>query len=227
MRLPLLIAGFVGLAALVGSSLRPSPLGPATASSATLAPIGPLPARVSLCFVPAMQCDAPIAAAIRRARHSIRVQAYGFTAPMILNALGDARARGVDVRVILDKTNDPLDRVRRVERETSSPRLVGAQFTAAMGIPTWIDHSVAIAHNKLIIIDDALVIGGSYNFTLSAEDRNAENVTFIESADVAAAYVRNWDARRAVSRQYVPPQSFGTPPLAARPGTMPGPSGAR
>lgn len=226
-RLPLLIAGFLGLAALVGSSLPPTPANPAAASATTLAPIGPLPARVSLCFVPATRCDAPIAAAIRRARHSIRVQAYGFTAPVILNALGDAKARGVDVRVILDKTNDPLERPRRTEREISSPRLVGAQFTVAMGIPTWIDHAVAIAHSKLIIIDDALVIGGSYNYTLSAEDRNAENVTFIESTDVAAAFTRNWEARRALSRQYVPPQSFGAPPVAARSGTMPGPDGTR
>ena len=155
--------------------------------------------------MPAQQCDAPIAAAIRGARESIRVQAYGFTSPIILNALGDAKERGVDVRVILDKTNDPLT---RRDRPPEAPRLVGAQFTAAMGIPTWIDHRVAIAHNKVIIIDGKTVIGGSYNFTTSAEDRNAENVTFIDSTDVAKLYLANWEARKAVSRVYIPPGSF-------------------
>lgn len=168
-------------------------------------PVGPVSAQVRVCFVPAQQCDAQIAAAIHGARQSIRVQAYGFTAPVILGALGDARERGVDVQVILDKSNDPFN---RRDRSTDQPRLVGAQFTAAMGIPTWIDHRVAIAHNKVIVIDGKTVIGGSYNFTLSAEQRNAENVTFIDSPDVAKLYLSNWEARKAVSRAYVPPSSF-------------------
>lgn len=190
---------------------------PAMAGTAERMPHGPMAAQVWVCFVPAQPCDAPIAAAIRNARVSIRVQAYGFTAPTILNALGDAKARGVDVRAILDKSNDPLDRPRK--RDGDAPRLVGAHFTAAMGIPTWIDHTVAIAHNKVIIIDDKIVIGGSYNFTISAEERNAENVTFIDSPEIALLYTRNWEARRAASRPYVPPQSFDAdraPFVAAR-----------
>jgi len=181
----------------------------------TARPHGPLTAQIRVCFVPAQQCDAPIAAAIHAARQSIRVQAYGFTAPVILGALGDAKERGVDVQVILDRSNDPFN---RRDRGSERPRLVGAQFTAAMGIPTWIDHRVAIAHNKVIIIDGKTVIGGSYNFTLSAEDRNAENVTFIDSADVAKLYLANWETRKAVSRAYVPPSSFDlgrTPALAS------------
>ncbi len=166
---------------------------------------GPMSAQVRVCFVPAQQCDAPIAAALHAARQSVRVQAYGFTAPVILGALGDAKERGVDVQVILDKSNDPSN---RRDRTDDKPRLVGAQFTAAMGIPTWIDHRVAIAHNKVIIIDGKTVIGGSYNFTLSAEERNAENVTFIDSTDLAKLYLANWESRKAVSRVYIPPSSF-------------------
>lgn len=203
------------LAALLALSLTGSAT--AVAPAPERAPHGPIQAKVWVCFVPAQSCDAPIAAAIRDARASILVQAYGFTAPVILGALGDAKARGVDVRAILDKSNDPTDRKR--DRGADAPRLVGAQFTSAMGIPTWIDHKVAIAHNKLIIIDEKLVIGGSYNFTMSAEDRNAENVTFIDSPDIARLYMQNWEARRAASRPYVPPQSFdpaNAPFVAAR-----------
>ncbi len=197
MRLPRAFA-----ALLVGLCLIP----PASAGPNDSAnPHGPIAAQVRVCFVPAQQCDAPIAAAIHSARQSIRVQAYGFTAPVILGALGDAKERGVDVQVILDKTNDPLT---RRDRPPEGPKLVGAQFTAAMGIPTWIDHRVAIAHNKLIIIDGKTVIGGSYNFTISAEGRNAENVTFIDSPDVAKLYLANWEARKAASRVYIPPSSF-------------------
>ena len=43
------------------------------------------------------------------------------------------------------------------------------------------------------------MIGGSYNYTASAEHRNAENVTFIDAPVVADFYLANWEARKAVS----------------------------
>src|SRR5689334_18441193 len=92
-------------------------------------PHGPTMAQVSVCFVPAQECDTSVAEAIAGARQFIRVQAYGFTSPAILGALADARKRGVDVQAILDKTE---------ERDHGS-RPAGAQFTAEAGIPTWID----------------------------------------------------------------------------------------
>jgi phosphatidylserine/phosphatidylglycerophosphate/cardiolipin synthase-like enzyme len=159
-------------------------------------PHTPVTAQVSVCFVPAQECDTVIADAIRGARDSIRVQAYGFTAPIILRELAAARARGVDVQAILDKSDD------RPERPGGQPHPSGGRFTAASGIPTWIDDSVTIAHNKIIIIDGRLVVGGSYNYTVSAERHNAENVTFIESSALAALYLANWDSRKAVSRPY-------------------------
>lgn len=163
-------------------------------------PHGPVNAQVSVCFVPAQECDTAVVAAIRDAQQSIRVQAYGFTSPMILRELADARARGVDVQAILDKTNDPPERPNTVARE-GGQRRSGAAFTVGANIPTWIDDSVTIAHNKIIIIDDRFVIGGSYNYTVSAERHNGENVTFIDSPDAAALYLSNWESRKAVSRQ--------------------------
>jgi phospholipase D len=157
------------------------------------APMGPVVAQVSVCFVPAQECDTPVVEAIGRAEKFIRVQAYGFTSRPILHALADARARGVDVEAILDKSDD------RPDRERAKPRRGGARFTAEAHIPTWIDSSVAIAHNKVIIIDGHLVIGGSYNYTASAERRNAENVTFIDAPVVADFYLVNWEARKAAS----------------------------
>lgn len=157
-------------------------------------PLGPVVAEVSVCFVPAQECDTPVTRAIAAAITSIRVQAYGFTSPPILRALAEAKERGVDVQAILDKSDD------RVERAGARKHASGAKFTAEANIPTWIDDSVAIAHNKVIIVDGHLVIGGSYNYTASAERRNAENVTFIDAPVVADFYLVNWEARKAVSR---------------------------
>jgi phosphatidylserine/phosphatidylglycerophosphate/cardiolipin synthase-like enzyme len=111
----------------------------------------------------------------------------------------------VDVQVILDRSDDPGEDAGRPVRH---PRRYGAAFTAAAGIPTWIDDSVAIAHNKVIVIDARMVVGGSYNFTNAAERRNAENVTFIESPALAAQFLANWASRKAVSRPAYASEAF-------------------
>jgi phosphatidylserine/phosphatidylglycerophosphate/cardiolipin synthase-like enzyme len=155
-----------------------------------------MPADVSVCFVPGEPCASEIVAAIGAARSEVRVQAYGFSAAPILSALAGARARGVDVAVILDRS----DARRLCERDAA---LLDA------GVPIWIDHLPGIAHNKVIIIDRRVVIGGSYNYTASAERRNAENVTFIESEAVAARFLDNWARRRAAAEALGPGDTCG------------------
>ena len=149
-----------------------------------------LPARVSVCFVPGESCAMQIVEAIAAARSEVRVQAYGFSAMPILAALAQARSRGVDVAVILDRSDE-----RRLCQH-------GGSLLAA-GVPVWIDHMPGIAHNKVIVIDHRMVIGGSYNYTASAERRNAENVTFIESEAVAARFLANWAQRRDAAEMQV------------------------
>jgi len=148
----------------------------------------PITAEVSVCFTPAEQCEGRIVSAIEGAESSIRLQAYGFTSLPIIHALQRAAGRGVEVLAILDKIN---------ERKYS-----GATLLEAAGIPVWIDHEPAIAHNKIIVIDGHLVIGGSYNYTDSAQKRNAENVTFIESEELTREYMANWDSRLKASRVF-------------------------
>jgi len=152
----------------------------------------PVSASIAVCFVPEEECASRIVAAIDGAQTEIRVHAYGFTSPPILDALARAARRGVDVAVLLDKSN---------QRQADS----GAAFVAHADIPVWIDRPSGIAHNKVIVIDRRLVVGGSMNYTRSAASRNAENVTFTESPEVAGWFLTNWSARRAVSSSYAPP----------------------
>ena len=70
------------------------------------------------------------------------------------------------------------------------------------GIPVFIDAKPELAHNKLIIIDRQVVIGGSYNYTRAAEEDNAENVTVLKSGPLANLFLRNWQSRLAVSTRF-------------------------
>ncbi len=67
------------------------------------------------------------------------------------------------------------------------------------GIPTFIDDKHAIAHNKVMIIDKAKVITGSFNFTKAAEEKNAENVLIIKDKALAKVYIENWEKHKGHS----------------------------
>lgn len=66
-------------------------------------------------------------------------------------------------------------------------------------IDTWIDYKPAIAHNKIMIIDNRVVITGSFNFTKAAQNRNAENLLIIENHDLVKKYLANWVKRQQLS----------------------------
>jgi len=123
------------------------------------------------------------------AAKSILVQAYSFTSAPIAAALKRAHDRGVVVNVILDSSQ-------------LSERYTSATYLHRANIPIWIDSSHAIAHNKVMIIDDSIVITGSFNFTKSAEERNAENLLIINSKQVAGKYTVNWERHRVHSKRY-------------------------
>jgi phosphatidylserine/phosphatidylglycerophosphate/cardiolipin synthase-like enzyme len=128
---------------------------------------------------------------ISDAKSEILIQAYSFTSTPIAKALVDAHKRGVKVESILDKS-------QRKAQYTS------ATFLANMRVPTFIDDKHAIAHNKIMIIDKATVITGSFNFTKAAEEKNAENLLIIKSKELANLYIDNWMKHREHSEPYAP-----------------------
>jgi len=142
------------------------------------------------CFTPGEKCTDLIVKQIDEAKKSIYVQAYGFTSQPIIEAVGNAKGRGLEVKVILDKVNE-------TEKQGN-----GAKYLRGKNIDVLIDSKVAIAHNKVMVIDGKNIITGSFNFTKSAQDRNAENVLIIlDDSTVAKKYITNWEKRAAVSRK--------------------------
>lgn len=154
-------------------------------------------ATISACFTPGPEsCAQRIVDRIDAATSTVRVQAYYLSQPLILRAIAAARKRGLDVAVILDKSQD--------RRGSARSRYTGATYLANAGVAVWIDDVPAIAHNKVIVLDGRVVMTGSFNFTKSADTRNAENVVIIESNVVASWFTRNWDERRSISRPFEP-----------------------
>ena len=151
---------------------------------------GPSSPTWSVYFSPEGGATQAVVNALAGARQTVLVQAYSFTSAPIARALVAAHQRGVKVQVLLDKSN-------------LSEKYSSADFLQHAGLPTFIDSAHAIAHNKVMIIDGETVITGSFNFTKSAERRNAENLLIIRDPTLAAQYTRNWEEHRGHSREYV------------------------
>ncbi len=172
---PLLLSGL--LAALPASAREAAE--PAIAAQGT----------VQAAFAPWDDIEGLIVGQLAEARKQVLVQAYLLTNRPIVDALVAARKRGVDVRVLMD--NGQLDK-------NSTERL--RQLRSA-GVPVWLETRYRNAHNKVIVIDAALpsaaVITGSFNFTWSAQHKNAENILVLgRNPTLAARYAANWERHR-------------------------------
>jgi phosphatidylserine/phosphatidylglycerophosphate/cardiolipin synthase-like enzyme len=140
-------------------------------------------------FSPNGNCTEAIVGEINKAKSEILIQAYSFTSKDIAAAIVKAHKRGVRVEIILDKSN-------------ISAKYSAGDFTAHMGVTTYIDSKHAIAHNKIMIIDRGTVITGSFNFTQAAEKRNAENLLILKNRELAKIYLNNWNKHKDHSDRY-------------------------
>jgi phosphatidylserine/phosphatidylglycerophosphate/cardiolipin synthase-like enzyme len=164
----------------------------ALAAGACAGAVGPMPARgtVEALFTPWDDVEGRLLQLLAGARKSIRVQAYLLTSRPLARALIEAQQRGVDVAVLADR--------EMVGKNDNSQ----VPALAAAGIPVWLEVRYASAHNKILLIDaseeDCVVVSGSYNYSFSAQARNAENVLILRgNGPLARAYLDNWQRHRA------------------------------
>ena len=136
-------------------------------------------------FTPWDDAEGALLREIGVARRSIHMQAFLITSRNIARALTAAHGRGVRVTLL-------ADREMVAKGDTSLvPQL------ATVGISVRLETRYAAAHNKIVLIDAEesypVVITGSYNFTFSAQARNAENLLILRgNPALAQAYLANW-----------------------------------
>lgn len=116
---------------------------------------------------------------IEGAQHEILVATYSFTSTPISLALLDAHKRGVKVRVVSD--------------QAANRKFTAAQFLANKGVPVRLNGAYAIHHHKFMVIDGIDIETGSFNYSASAAEKNAENVLVIRGVpDLAKGYAQEW-----------------------------------
>jgi phosphatidylserine/phosphatidylglycerophosphate/cardiolipin synthase-like enzyme len=162
-------------------------LSPAFAREAVVAP--PV---LEAAFTPEEDAAGLIVRRIGAARSTVQVQAYLFTNRAIANALLAARKRGVAVEVIGDAA------------QHAAGGLPVLKALDRAGVAVYLDGAFAAAHDKVVIVDGKgehpVVITGSFNFTVAAQEKNSENVLAVSGDRVLAArYVAHFERRRALS----------------------------
>ena len=140
---------------------------------------------VEVAFSPWDDTEGLVLKVLRDARQSVLVQAYVLTSRNIAAALQAARQRGVDVRLLADK--------EQMDRNENS---LVAQV-AASGVAVRLETRYSAAHNKVLVVDvdtpHPVVVTGSYNFSWSAQARNAENLLVLrDNPALARLYRDNW-----------------------------------
>ena len=143
---------------------------------------------LGVCFTPnqpnSPPCLPQILRHIDKAQSSILLLGYSFTSKPLTDALIKAKNRGVKIRIVLDHS-------QQTQKASKEP----IEALIKNQIEIRFDHSVKIAHNKVIIIDNHQTITGSYNWSHAAEFKNAENLVFIGSQAVTKKYTDYFEER--------------------------------
>lgn len=146
-------------------------------------------------FAPWDNVEAAVIDVIDNARKQVLVQAYLLTSKKIATTLVAAHRRGIDVRILIDAS--------QLEKVSSS----AAPDLAEAGIAIWLETAYQNAHNKIIVVDagtsNATVVTGSFNFTWTAQHKNAENILIARNNPaLASRYAQNWERHRQDATPY-------------------------
>lgn len=136
--------------------------------------------RVEVLFSPDDEVVERILEQIGGATSSIDVLAYVFTSNDIAEALLERAAAGVVVRGVLDG---------------GQAMAAGGEYARLRqaGLDVRLYQGEGIMHHKVIVVDQAVVITGSYNFTRSAEEYNDEAVLVLHDPDLASWFLAEFD----------------------------------
>lgn len=116
---------------------------------------------------------------IQNARRNIRFMAFSYTQPDMGNAMLERIKNGVTVEGVFETVGSDSE-----FSEMLPLHCAGGQMRR--------DGNPGFLHHKVIIIDNRIVITGSFNFSDSANTKNNENVIILDNADIAKRYLEEF-----------------------------------
>ena len=137
--------------------------------------------KVETYFSPDDSTEDRILELIHNAHNSVDFLYYSFTSDPIADALLNKAEQGIVVRGVVDLYQEGAGLGGEYQRLKDND------------IDVLLDGHPNKMHHKVIIIDDQIVITGSYNLTRSAETKNDENTLIIHNPEFASVYLREFE----------------------------------
>lgn len=147
---------------------------------------------VQNCFAPEVSCADLIVQSINGAKKSIDFMAFSFTHDGIGNAMLARAKSGVPVHGVFETTGSQTQYSEYGKLKDG-------------GLDVYTDGNPWSMHHKVIIIDDRIVIFGSFNFSASADSSNDENLLIVDNANLAHAFTEEFQRVLEVAKN--PPQT--------------------
>ena len=136
----------------------------------------PKPSICNVYFFPNAKNEKYLVEMIRTSMKSLNIAIFSITRDNFAKAIIEVFKRGIKVRVIADD-----ECVKNYGSDVYK--------LAAAGIPCKTDSSAQFhMHNKYAIIDESVIITGSFNWTTQAINNNQENLLFYEDKQMAEQY---------------------------------------
>lgn len=123
---------------------------------------------------------------INGASSSIRFMSFSFTRDDMGDAIMTKAEEGIEVEGVFENTGSKT-------QFSELPRLHCA------GIDVRQDGNRGILHHKVFIIDESIVLTGSFNFSNNAVDSNDENLVIIRDEDIAALYLDEFSRVQSIA----------------------------
>jgi phosphatidylserine/phosphatidylglycerophosphate/cardiolipin synthase-like enzyme len=113
---------------------------------------------------------------VQNAQDEVLFMAYSFTDDDLALAMIEAVNSGINVAGVMDKSQALGN--------------IGGEYGDLLenGIDVRLDSNPYSMHHKVILIDDQIIITGSYNFSNSAKTHNDENTLILHSSEIAQRY---------------------------------------
>jgi phosphatidylserine/phosphatidylglycerophosphate/cardiolipin synthase-like enzyme len=132
---------------------------------------------IDVYFAPDDKVQASLLDLLNNVQDSIYFMAFSFTSDSIGGAVRTRAQEGIDVAGVME-----TDQIKSN---------IGTEFDLfkQAGMDVLSDGNEGQMHHKVMILDEKIVVFGSYNFTNSAETRNDENLIVVYNADIAAQFM--------------------------------------
>jgi len=160
--------------------------GPKKTGGKTIAFTAPGNIPMEIYFAPKDDVIGKINAYVLGAKTTVRFMAFSFTQDSLGAAMLKAAQGGVDIKGVFEKTgsNTTFSEMKNL-------------FCAGLDVRQ--DTYGGVMHHKVIVIDNQIVIAGSFNFSDNAVTSNDENLVIIKDADLAAQFLAEFDRVQKVS----------------------------